>query len=170
VRAPARGSWLGALALLLAAPAGAAEEEPFAGHWVLDPAASRFAPGARPETMEIRLEPVDGALHYRSSARYADGHEATAEFTASVDGRPALVTGRRGLLVPVALRRLDALAIRATYARAFAVVARSRWTVDPAHGTLEIRTAEVDHDEPGAESVAVYRRLGVEAPTDPAGR
>ncbi|MBS0374774.1 MAG: hypothetical protein JSR73_09315 [Proteobacteria bacterium] len=161
---------LGLLALLLAAPAGAAGEEPFAGHWVLDPGASRFAPGARPEAMEIRLEALDGALHYRSEARYPDGREATAEFTATLDGRPAIVEGRRGLLVPVALRRLDDLAIRATYARAFTVVARSRWTVDPAHGTLEIRTAAVDHDEPGAESIAVYRRLAVEAPADATGR
>jgi hypothetical protein len=146
------------LGLALASSAGAAETDAFLGTWVLDPALSRYEAGAVPASMVIVMGDAEDGLRYQSCSVFAAGRPAYAEYTARYDGRPVMVTGNAGVMVPVSLRQTAAATVVATYARAFQVIATSERRLENQGATMIITTATRQPDGAALVNVGVYRR------------
>jgi len=156
---PGRRAAGAACVLLLAQSCALAAGDPLAGTWELQPRLSHYASGAVPKRMTVVIEALEGAIHYRSSSETAAGVQSSAEYTAAFDGVPVLVTGHTGLLAPVALRRLDARTVEATYARPFLLLATSRWSASRDGRRLTIATRTTGTATPARTNVSVYRRV-----------
>jgi len=154
------------LLLLAAMPslAGPSGEDRFLGTWQLDPAACHYESGPVPESMLIVMQPADEGVHYRSVTTLKGGGTATADYTAAYDGRAVLVESTAGVMVPIALTRLDDSTVVARYTRAFSVVAESRRVLDAAGRVLTITTTTGGVTGHDFTNVAVYRRVEPDVP------
>ncbi|HEY7055286.1 MAG TPA: hypothetical protein VH458_02115 [Vicinamibacterales bacterium] len=133
-----------------------AANDPFVGTWRLDPARSDYPPGTCPTAMVIEMAAVEGGVRYRSDATYANGSRLHSEYTARYDGRQVLVTGGRGLMLPVSLKRLDSRTVVASYTKDFVTVATSRRVVSEDGRLLTITTTSLDAARKTTTTVGVY--------------
>ena len=148
-----------AAVVMLAVPfALASSNDPFVGKWRLDVRQSRYPVRACPRSMEIEMRPADGGVWYQSDAKYGNGGEIHARYTAKYDGKEVLVSGTRGLLLPVSLKRLSSHVVVATYARGVQVVATSKRVVSPDGKVMTIATTSIDASGKKASTLGVYRR------------
>jgi hypothetical protein len=108
--------------------------------------------------MMIVMACAGNGVKYRSETTYADGHSSRSEYTASYDGREAIVMGSGGLLLPVALKRLDAYTVVATYKRGGQPVATSRRVVSRDGRTMTITTNSPGQSGKNVLSVGVYEK------------
>ena len=150
---------------LVAMPAfpGPPGEDRFLGTWQLDPAACQYESGAVPESMLIVMQPADDGVHYRSVTTLKGGGTATADYTAAYDGRPVLVESTAGVMLPIALTRLDDSTVVARYMRAFGVVAQSRRVLDVSGRVMTITTTGGATGQVFT-NVAIYRRVEADTP------
>jgi hypothetical protein len=132
--------------------------DPFAGSWTLDVARSHYAPGACPKRMVIEMEAVAGGVHYSSETILADGSRTRSEYTAGYDGKPVMVVGARGVLLPVSLERIAPDTVVASYSRGLQVVATSRRVVSTDGKVMTIRTLSRDRSGRTVTNVGVYER------------
>jgi hypothetical protein len=158
-----RSSMLKALCLaavvMLALPAArASANDPFVGKWKLDVRQSRYPARACPRSMEIEMRPAEGGVWYQSDATYGNGGGIHAQYTAKYDGKEVLVSGTRGLLLPVSLKRLSSHIVVATYARGMQVVATSKRVVSADGRVMTITTTSIDASGKKASTLGVYRR------------
>jgi hypothetical protein len=130
--------------------------DPFTGTWILNVEKSTYPPGQCPKSMLIEMEPLQDGVRYFSITTYSNGAVSRAQYTAKYDGKEALVQGSRGLLLPVALKRIDANTVVATYKRGFNVVATSRREVSSDCRTMTINTTSPDKDGKNVTTVGVY--------------
>jgi len=137
-----------------------AAADPFVGRWVLDVGRSHYAEGAAPRAMVIDMEAAGDGIRYRSETTYQDGRTARSEYTAGYDRRPVLVTGSRGLLLPVSLDRTDSHTVVASYTRALVVVATSRRVVSADGRVMTITTTSKNAEGKEATTVAVFTKAG----------
>ena len=145
--------------LLMALPAAiASANDPFVGKWKLDVHRSHYPPRACPKSMEIEMRPADAGVWYHSDATYGNGGEIHAEYTARYNGKEVLVSGTRGLLLPVSLKRLNSHVVVATYSRGMQVVATSKRVVSPDGRLMTITTTAVDAAGKKSTTLGVYRR------------
>ncbi len=82
------------------------------------------------------------------------------DYIANYDGKPAIVTGDRGLLLPVTLRQQSANQVKATYSNGFQVMASSDRVLSSDGRLMTITT--ISHDAFGGTqtSTGIYRRTG----------
>jgi hypothetical protein len=148
------------VAFLACSPAFADAQaaDPFAGTWVLNIEQSSYPLGACPESMVIEIEAFDNVVRYRSTTVYSNGATSRAQYTAKYDGKEALVQGSRGLLLPVAMKRLDANTVVAAYKRGLKVVATSRREVSSDGRTMTITTSSPDKDGNSVTTIGVYHK------------
>lgn len=108
--------------------------------------------------MVIEMVPDGTGIHYHSETEPAVGEIFHVDYTANYDGKPAIVTGDRGILLPVTLRRDTDRHVTATYTSALQVMATSERTVS-ADGTV-MRVLTVSHDSFGQSvtNIGVYHR------------
>jgi type II secretory pathway predicted ATPase ExeA len=132
-------------------------EDAFCGTWVMDVAASWYATGDLPQAMTIEIDTANGHEHYRSRTVRRNQQVATAEYTADYDGRLAMVVGDSGMLTPVALKRVSANTIEATYQRAFQTIARSTRVVSADALSMTITTT-ISGEPQNTVNVGVYKR------------
>jgi len=137
---------------------GGTSPDSFFGSWTLERERSHYAEERPPERMTIIMEEAAQGLHYRSSTQYADGRTGTSNYTASFDGRPALVVGAAGFLAPVSLRRVDGATIEANYTAGLKKIAWSRWFVNVAGTELVVTTTYLGKNGENHQNVAVFRR------------
>jgi hypothetical protein len=146
------------------------DHDPFAGTWQLNPQKSRYPGATCPKRMVIVMACAGNGVRYRSDTTYADGHSSRSEYTANYDGREAIVMGSGGLLLPVALKRVDAYTIVATYKRGGQTVATSRRVVSRDGRKMTITTNSPDQSGKNVLSIGVYEKenevAGVERNTD----
>ena len=107
--------------------------------------------------MTVTIEKVPAGLHYRSRTDYPQGGAATSEFTAALNGVPALVLGSNGFLAPVSLQSGDAATIEATYTLGLKPVAWSRWSLSADGSRLTIQTSYLKSGDKRM-NVARFRR------------
>jgi hypothetical protein len=55
--------------------------------------------------MTIEMTAVENGVHYHSETYLANGRSFTADYTAGYDDLPTMVTGAKGVLLPVFLHK-----------------------------------------------------------------
>ena len=147
-------------AILLTAPARGADPapDPFLGRWVLDPKASHYADHRCPKRMVIEMTLDGRGIHYHSETEPAVGETFHVDYTANYDGKPAMVTGDHGILLPVALHREAAGHVTATYTSALRVMATSERTISADGRVMRVITTSHDAFGQNQTNVGVYRR------------
>jgi len=145
-------------AMLWLPPAIEAADDPFVGRWSLDVQRSRYPHGGRPQEMTIEIVREGQRIHYHSETRRPDGRSDSADYTAAYDGKPAIVVGSHGILLPVALERKAANTVVATYVRGFEIMATSRSVVSPDGRVMTITTTSRNAAGKSVSNVGVYTR------------
>lgn len=131
--------------------------DPFLGRWVLQPGASHYPGNTCPKGMTIEMTREARGIHYHSHTEPRLGEAFDVEYTADYDGKPAMVTGSRGILLPVSLeRRGDA--VIATYRSALQVAATSKRVLSADGSAMTITTTSYDAEGTAVSNVGVYRR------------
>ncbi|WP_157178359.1 hypothetical protein [Terriglobus roseus] len=102
-------------------------------------------------TREVR------GVHYHSHTQPAIGEAFDVDYTAGYDGKPAMVTGTKGILLPVSLRR-EKNTVTATYKSAFQVAATSERVLSEDGRIMTITTISSDSQGVSVKVVGVYRR------------
>jgi len=155
-------------AVLLGSRAGRAEPapDPFVGRWTMNVERSTYPPGECPRRMVIEMEPAGHGIHYVSETTYANGRSSRSEYTARYDGRPVVVVGSHGILLPVALERPAPDVVVASYTKAAQVVATSRRVVSKDGRVMTITTTSRGPSGKAVTNVGVYER----APAVPPGQ
>lgn len=138
----------------MATPSG----DPFLGKWTLNPQQSKYPIGTCPKRMVIEMESHGSGIHYHSETTYANGATARSEYTAAYDGKSALVTGNRGMLLPVFLKRPNSHTVIASYTKALQIVATSRRVVSKDGHHMTITTISKDRSGRNVTIVGVYDR------------
>jgi hypothetical protein len=138
--------------------AGTANADPFAGTWVMNAGKSIYPPGMAPKSMTIVMEPAGNGIHYRSESTFANGISTTASYTADYNGREVMVTGSRGMLLPVSLKRTDARTVTASYLRGMQVVATSVRAISEDGQVMTITTASRNAKDENVTAVGVYEK------------
>ena len=131
--------------------------DPFLGRWELDVVASNYAPGACPKRMLIDMTSEARGTHYHSETELVTGDVFHVDYTAAYDGKPAVVIGDRGMLLPVSLTRLDVHHVKASYSSGFQVEAVSDRVVSPDGKTMTITTTSRDRLGRQQVNVGTYR-------------
>ena len=137
--------------------------DPFLGRWLLDPKASRYADHRCPRRMVIDMAPEGDGIRYHSETVPAVGEVFHVDYSAHYDGKPAIVTGDRGILLPVSLQRDGPRHVRATYTSAMQVVATSDRTLSPDGKIMKVVTVSHDAFGQSQTTVGIYRRDGTNA-------
>jgi hypothetical protein len=132
--------------------------DPFVGRWVLDPRASTYPNHRCPKRMVIEMTPEGNRVHYHSETEPAVGETFHVDYVAGYDGKPAIVTGDRGILLPVSLHREAVNHIRATYTSALQVMATSERTVSADGSVMKIVTVSHDSFGQSQTTVGIYHR------------
>jgi len=153
-----RTVFLVTLVLSLLSSAIAETTDPFAGKWKLDVRRSKYPAGTCPTTMVIEMKPLDQGVWYHSDATYKNGGQIHAQYTAGYDGKQVIVTGDRGLLLPVSLKRLDSHIVVASYSRGLQLVATSRRVVSRDGRLMTITTTSLDRSGKMVMTVGLYTR------------
>ena len=135
-----------------------ASSDPFIGKWALDRQQSKYPAGECPKRMVIEIEATGQGIRYRSDAVYANGGTTHSQYTAEYDGKPVLVLGTHGMLLPVSLKRLDLHTVVASYFKSFEVVATSRRVVSHDGRRMTITTTSKDRFGKSVTTVGVYER------------
>ena len=135
-----------------------ASSDPFVGKWVLDPQQSKYPAGECPKRMSIEIEATGQGIRYRSDTVYANGGTTRSQYTAEYNGKPVLVLGTHGMLLPVSLKRLDLHTVVASYFKSFEVVATSRRVVSHDGRRMTITTTSNDRFGKSVTTVGVYER------------
>lgn len=148
--------------LAMVASTASAAADPFDGEWRIDLARSQSAAESADSSdqlvdMVIEMRTDGPVLHYNSETSYRSGRISQTHYTANYDGSLSLVTGTRGLLAPVSLKRIDANTVEASYIRSFHVIVVSRRTVSEDGTVMTITTTPVD--PAGKDIVSVFVRV-----------
>jgi hypothetical protein len=134
------------------------QTDAFFGIWQMNMHRSHYASGNLPLSMTIVMRPAQTGIYYRSQTVRTDRRLTTAQYEAGYDGRLALVAGDTGLMIPVALRRIDDRTIEARYVRGFVTQARSTLAVSADGCTLTVKTTAVQGDGHEGLNEGVYER------------
>lgn len=147
-----------ALLFLLTCPAVLCAADPFLGKWVMDTKRSKYVSGL-PESMTIEMVEAGSGVHYHSETLLRTGVSFTADYTAIYDGPPAVVSGAKGILLPVAVRRLGRNRVVAEYLRGVERVATSVRTLSADGRTMTVTTTSKDGVGNSYTNTGVYRRV-----------
>jgi hypothetical protein len=150
------------IALLLTTPAAYAQADPFVGAWSMNVSASRYE-SALPKAMRIEMASTEEGIHYRSETTQRDNRVVSAEYTADYDGKPAAVIANGKLMAPIALKRIDAMTVEASYIRGLQVVATSRRSLSRNGRVMTITTTTYDERHRATTNVGVYQRMPAES-------
>ncbi len=145
--------------LTVAVPSAISASDPFVGRWIMNVRKSKYPPGGCPRSMVIEMETAGRGVHYRSMTTYADGRLANSEYVAEYDGRQVVVTGSRGLMLPVSLKRVNSNTVVACYMEGLQVVATSRRVVSKNGRTMTITTSSRDRSGKSITNVGVYEKV-----------
>ena len=149
-------------AAMLLSPLVLRAADPFLGKWSLDVKRSKYPAGACPTQMTIEMSSAGHGVHYHSESKLTNGNLISADYTANYDGKPVMVTGARGVLLPVSLKREGQHVVIATYESGFQVVATSRRAVSADGSVMTITTTSRDRSGKSVTNVGVYTKNNVQ--------
>lgn len=145
------------MAVLLACSTILCAVDPFLGKWIMDTKMSKYTVGL-PEAMTIEMKETKEGVHYHSETHLRDGISFTADYVARYDGRPVIVSGGKGMLLPVSTKRVSPSEVIAQYTRGGRAVATSHRAVSPDGQTMTITTTSTDGSGNAVTNVGVYRK------------
>ncbi|WP_263412352.1 hypothetical protein [Terriglobus aquaticus] len=125
---------------------------------MLDSRASTYPDHRCPKRMMIEMSPERGGVHYHSETEPAVGETFHVDYVAGYDGKPAIVTGDRGILLPVTLHRDAPNHVRATYTSALQVMATSDRTLSADGNVMKIVTVSHDAFGQSQTTIGIYHR------------
>jgi hypothetical protein len=131
--------------------------DPFLGKWILDPKVSKYPVNSCPTSMTIEMTREPRGVHYHSETQPAAGEPFEVDYIGNYDSKPVMVTGSRGILLPVTLRREAVNHVKASYSNAFQIVATSDRTVSNDGKLLMITTVSRDSLGQTQTNTGVYR-------------
>ncbi|MCU1320825.1 MAG: hypothetical protein JWM43_474 [Acidobacteriaceae bacterium] len=129
----------------------------FLGTWVLEPKASHYPGNSCPKQMTIEMTRETRGVHYHSHTQPSTGDAFDVDYIANYNGKPVMVTGSKGILLPVSLER-KGITIIATYRSAFQVMATSQRVLSADNNTMTITTVSYVPMGTAVTNVGVYRR------------
>jgi hypothetical protein len=132
----------------------------FLGKWVLEPQASHYSGVSCPRQMTIEMTAETRGIHYQSHTESSSGDVSDVEYTAAYDGKPSIVSGTRGMLLPVSLER-NGSAVTATYRSAFQVMATSQRVLSADNNTMTITPVSRDSMGISVTNIGVYKRVAL---------
>jgi len=152
---------LAGVALLVLCPTLSRAADPFAGRWVLDTKRSHYPAGSCPKQMTIEMTMEGDAVHYHSETQLLSGVSFSADYLARYDGTPAMVTGAKGVLLPVSLTRPKPNVVVAKYTSGRETRATSRRVLSTDGRVMTVTTSSRDGEGHVFTNVGVYRRSSV---------
>jgi hypothetical protein len=158
-----RGFQFFVLTALLSSSLTLRAADPFLGKWMLDVQRSKYPAGTRPKQMTIEISAAGHGVHYHSETQLTNGRSVSADYTAGYDGKPVVVLGARGILLPVSLQRTAPNTVVATYTSGFQVVATSRKVVSASGRIMTVTTTSRDASGKNVTNVGVYRKENAQA-------
>ncbi len=144
--------------LTVSAPSAMSASDPFVGTWLMNVHKSKYPPGGCPKGMVIEMETAGHGVHYRSSTTHADGRTTKSEYIADYGGRQVVVTGSRGMMLPVSLKRVDSNTVVAYYMEGLQIVATSRRVVSKDGRVMTVTTTSRDRSGKSVTNVGIYER------------
>jgi hypothetical protein len=104
------------------------------------------------------MAPAGNGIHYQSDSAFANGSLAHSEYTAEYNGKPVIVMGLYGMLVPVSLQRTSSNTVVASYTKSLQVIATSRRVVSSDGRSMTITTISRDQSGKTVTNVGVYEK------------
>ena len=145
---------LAAVCIFLLSAAAWSAGDPFIGTWKLNPAKSKFSPGPAPKSQTLAYEPSGNGVKLTSNQVDEQGNSMAGGYTANYDGKnypfinPDADT--------IALKRIDASTVAATWKKAGQVTMTSRRTVSKDGETLTIVQKGKNAQGQAVNYVSVY--------------
>jgi len=133
--------------------------DPFVGRWALDTRQSKYPQVACPKQMTIEMTTVGDAIHYHSVTVLENGTAFSADYTASYNDVPTMVTGAKGVLLPVSLHKDSTNEVTASYKSGFETRATSRRVVSEDGKTMTVTTTSHDGAGNVSKNIGVYRKI-----------
>lgn len=146
------------IVVLFLAPALLHAADPFLGKWTLDTKNSNYPRGGCPKQMTIEMTDTGHGVHYHSDTLMQSGNSFTADYTANYDERPVIVSGSKGILLPVSLKRLQPNEVLANYNSGLLVRATSRRIISDNGGLMTVTTISQDSEGIPVTNISVYHR------------
>ena len=143
---------------LLLFPVALQAADPFLGKWTLDAKRSKYLAASCPQQMTIEMTPAANGVHYHSDTLLTNGTSFSADYTADYDDVPTLVSGAKGVLLPVSLHRVSPSVVIAKYMSGLETRATSRRIVSPDGNTMTVTTSSRDGSGHVYTNIGVYKK------------
>jgi hypothetical protein len=157
----ARGRVLASVVCLVAsfvvAPPLAAQSDPAAGTWKLNPAKSRYSPGPVPKSNVITVSAVDNGLKVSAKGIGGDNKPTSTDYTVTYDGKDKPVTGSPDF-DSTSGKRINANTTEQTRKREGKVVQTQKREVSADGKTMTITTRGTDKAGHTVNNIAVYEK------------
>jgi|GEM_PF-1035799 len=145
-------------AVLFLSPGVLHAADPFLGKWNLDIKRSKYPATYCPTQMTIEMTSAANGVHYHSETHLTNGTSFSADYVARYDDHPTMVTGAKGVLLPVSLHRESANVVIAKYVSGLETRATSRRIVSADGNTMTITTTSRDGSGNEFTNVGVYKK------------
>jgi hypothetical protein len=132
--------------------------DPFLGRWTLDIERSKYPAASCPRQMTIEMTSVGNGIRYHSETYLANGTSFTADYTAGYNDLPTMVTGAKGVLLPVSLHRESLNVVIASYTSGLETRATSRRIVSADGNTMTVTTTSRDGSGNVFTNTGVYKK------------
>jgi hypothetical protein len=142
------------LSLFFLSLSASAADDPFIGTWKLNLAKSKFTPGPAPKSQSLTYEPSGNGVKLTSNQVDAQGNSTPGGYTANYDGKDYPFTNPDA--DTIALKRVDAGTVTATWKKAGKVTMTSRRTVSKDGKTLTIAQKGKNAQGQAVNYVSVY--------------
>ncbi|WP_213805902.1 hypothetical protein [Granulicella sp. dw_53] len=146
------------LVLMFIGPTLLHASDPFLGKWNLDTKHSKYPPGFCPKQMSIEMTAAEHGVHYHSETLMISGNSFSADYTADYDEKPVIVSGAKGILLPVSLKRTEPNVVIASYISGLQVRATSRRALSRNGTVMTVTTTSRDGEGRTVTNVSVYNR------------
>jgi hypothetical protein len=113
--------------------------------------------------MTIEMSQAGDGVHYHSVTELQSGKSFTADYTAAYNDVPVLVTGAKGILLPVSLHRDTATVVVASYRSGGEIRATSRRTLSTDARTMIVTTTSRDGAGHEVKNIGVYKRASAQS-------
>jgi hypothetical protein len=146
-----------AVTLFAFAGAALAQSDPAIGTWKLNTAKSRYDPGPMPKSNTITITSAANGVHVVAKGEDAAGKPTGIDYTATYDGKDAMVKGAPGYDT-TSLKRVDANTTEQTRKKEGKAVQTVTRKVSADGKTMTVTTRGKDENGRTLNTVAVYDR------------
>lgn len=150
--------WIKVVLAIVSLSVGASAADSSIGTWKLNVAKSKYSPGPPPKSVTLKYETAGDGVKLSVERIDEQGKATSGGYTAKYDGKDVPYAGTGGPLgaETVALKRIDASTVEATFKRGGKVIATARGVVSADGKTRTITTTGTNEQGQKVHNVAVY--------------